>query len=65
MLLGNTVEKAVNASRPEMGTQITDSKQAVRDVSESQEEYCDASAQADLVVGKLFPIHQNITDELA
>ncbi|ORX36563.1 hypothetical protein BD324DRAFT_452712 [Kockovaella imperatae] len=46
----NTVEKAINASRPEMGTQIRDSRQAVRDVSESQEEYCDASAQADIVL---------------
>ena len=43
----------MNASRPEMGTQIRDSRHAVKDVSESQEEYCDASAQADLVLGEL------------
>ncbi|EIW70337.1 hypothetical protein TREMEDRAFT_29286 [Tremella mesenterica DSM 1558] len=46
----NTVQKAVDASRPEMGTQISDSRQAVRDVSESQNEYCDTSAGADLVL---------------
>ena len=44
----NTVQKAVDASRPETSTQISDSRQAVRDVSESQDDYCDTSAQADL-----------------
>ncbi|WWC62006.1 uncharacterized protein I303_104593 [Kwoniella dejecticola CBS 10117] len=45
----NTVQKALDASRPEKGTQINDSRQAVRDVSESQDTYCDTTAQADLV----------------
>ena len=46
----NTVEKAINASRPEVGTQISDSRQSVRDVSESQDDYCDTSAEADIVL---------------
>ncbi|WWC89285.1 uncharacterized protein L201_004206 [Kwoniella dendrophila CBS 6074] len=46
----NTVKKAIDASRPEMGTQINDSRQAVRDVSESQDAYCDTTAQADIVL---------------
>ena len=45
-----TVKKAIDASRPESSTQISDSKQAVRDVSESQDEYCDTSASADIVM---------------
>ena len=48
----STVEKAINASRPEMGTQIQDSRQSVRDVSESQDEYCDTTAQANIVLGQ-------------
>ncbi|KAK6910047.1 hypothetical protein I203_104076 [Kwoniella mangroviensis CBS 8507] len=46
----NTVQKALDASRPEKGTQINDSRQAVRDVSESQDTYCDTTAQADIVL---------------
>ncbi|WVQ99431.1 hypothetical protein IAU59_006566 [Kwoniella sp. CBS 9459] len=46
----NTVQKALDASRPEKGTQINDSRQAVRDVSESQDQYCDTTAQADIVL---------------
>ena len=46
----NTVEKAINASRPEVGTQISDSRQSVKDVSESQDDYCDTSAEADIVL---------------
>ncbi|WVW83952.1 hypothetical protein I302_105975 [Kwoniella bestiolae CBS 10118] len=46
----NTVQKALDASRPEKGTQINDSRQAVRDVSESQDAYCDTTAQADIVL---------------
>ncbi|WRT66409.1 uncharacterized protein IL334_003365 [Kwoniella shivajii] len=46
----NTVQKALDASRPEKGTQINDSRQAVRDVSESQDNYCDTTAQADIVL---------------
>ena len=49
---GDTVKKAVDASRPETSTQIVDSRQAVRDVSESQNDYCDTSAEADLVLGE-------------
>nr|XP_019011143.1 uncharacterized protein I206_04455 [Kwoniella pini CBS 10737]OCF49924.1 hypothetical protein I206_04455 [Kwoniella pini CBS 10737] len=48
----STVQKALDASRPEKGTQITDSRQAVRDVSESQDNYCDTTAQADIVLGE-------------
>ena len=48
---GSTVQKAVDASRPEAGTQIRDSRQAVADVPESQNDYCDTSAQADIVLG--------------
>ncbi|KAK8864438.1 hypothetical protein IAR55_001687 [Kwoniella newhampshirensis] len=48
-----TVQKAIDASRPETGTQINDSRQAVRDVSESQNEYCDTSAQADIVLAHI------------
>ena len=46
------MQKAVDASRPETATQITDSRHAVKDVSESQNEYCDTSAQADIVLGE-------------
>ena len=46
------MQKAVDASRPEVGTQIRDSRQAVKDVSESQDDYCDTSAQADIVLGE-------------
>jgi hypothetical protein len=46
----STVKKAIDASRPEMGTQISDSRQAVRNVSESQDNYCDSSAEAELVL---------------
>ncbi|OCF40369.1 hypothetical protein I317_05804 [Kwoniella heveanensis CBS 569] len=46
----NTVQKALDASRPEKGTQINDSRQAVSDVSESQDEYCDTTARADIVL---------------
>nr|XP_031863300.1 uncharacterized protein CI109_001175 [Kwoniella shandongensis]KAA5530372.1 hypothetical protein CI109_001175 [Kwoniella shandongensis] len=48
-----TVQKAIDASRPETGTQINDSRQAVRDVSESQNQYCDTSAQADIVLAHI------------
>lgn len=48
----STVQKAIDASRPEVGTQISDSRQAVADVSESQNGYCDLSAEADLALGE-------------
>lgn len=51
MRSGDTVRKAVDASRPETATQIGDSRQAVRDVSESQNEYCDSSAEANIALG--------------
>jgi hypothetical protein len=63
--VGATVQKAVDASRPEAGTQIRDSRQAVKDVSESQGEYCDASAQADIVLGeRRGMISMATTDEM-
>ncbi|WVR07080.1 hypothetical protein IAU60_004119 [Kwoniella sp. DSM 27419] len=46
----HTVQMALDASRPEKGTQISDSRQATRDVSESQDQYCDTTAQADIVL---------------
>lgn len=49
---GDTVQKAVDASRPEASTQIMDSRQAVKDVSESQDDYCDSSAGANLLLGE-------------
>lgn len=49
-----TVLKAVNASRPENAAQIQNTKQAVNDVSESQGQYCDESAQANVRLGKSF-----------
>lgn len=48
----STVQKAIDASRPEAGTQISESRQAVADVSESQNGYCDTSAAHDLVLGQ-------------
>jgi len=53
--LGSTVRKAVDASRPEVGTEIRDSRQAVKDVSESQDDYCDTGASADVVLGEFVP----------
>jgi hypothetical protein len=50
------VQKAVDASRPETATQIKDRRHAVNDVSESQNEYCDTTAQADIVLGEWFLI---------
>lgn len=41
----------MDASRPETSTLIRDSRQAVNDVSESQDDYCDASVHVDLVMG--------------
>ena len=41
----------MDASRPETATQIVDSRQAVKNVSESQNEYCDTTAEADLTLG--------------
>jgi len=55
----NTVLKAVNASRPENRNQIQNAKQAVRDVSESQGQYCDESAEANLRLA-WKPAPQNI-----
>lgn len=48
---GATVKKAMDASRPETSTLIRDSRQAVNDVSESQDDYCDTSVHVDLVMG--------------
>ncbi|WVQ80757.1 hypothetical protein IAT38_002862 [Cryptococcus sp. DSM 104549] len=45
-----TVQTAIDASRPETATQIGDSRQAVGSVSESQSDYCDTTAQVDLVL---------------
>lgn len=56
--IGATVKKAMDASRPETSTQIRDSRQAVNDVSESQNDYCNTSVHVDLVIGAfadLFP----------
>lgn len=41
----------MDASRPETSTQIRDSRQAVNDVSESQNDYCNTSVHVDLVMG--------------
>lgn len=41
----------MDASRPETSTLIRDSRQAVNDVSESQDDYCDTSVHVDLVMG--------------
>jgi hypothetical protein len=49
----NTVLKAVNASRAENQTQFQNTKNAVKDVSESQGQYCDDSAEANLQLGEL------------
>ena len=46
------MKKALDASRPEEGTQIQDSRKAVRDVSESQNEYCDMGAGSDIILGE-------------
>lgn len=51
------MQTAVNASRPENSTKVHDSRQAVRDVSESQNDYCDTSAKADIVLGELTVQH--------
>lgn len=51
-IAGRTVQTAIDASRPEASTQISNSKAAVRDVSESQGQYCDTSAEADLVLSE-------------
>jgi hypothetical protein len=42
------VQRAVDASRPETSTQIADSRIGSRDVSESQNDYCDVAAKAEL-----------------
>lgn len=59
------MQKAVDASRPETATQITDSRHAVKDVSESQNEYCDTTAQADIVLGRFHLRMQLSIDETA
>lgn len=48
----NTVLKAVNASRPENQSQFQNSRRSVADVSESQGQYCDDSAEANLFLGE-------------
>jgi hypothetical protein len=46
----NTVQKALDASRPETGTHIQDSRIGSTAVSESQSDYCDTTASADIVL---------------
>lgn len=46
----STVQKALDASRPETSTHIQDSRMGATAVSESQSDYCDTTASADIVL---------------
>lgn len=46
----STVQKALDASRPETSTHVMDSRMGATAVSESQSDYCDTSASADIVL---------------